>query len=160
MPFINSSSGNVIFNPNADSYSVWISFNCQIADPAVYLYYSLDDGLTYIGPNDCSGYELKYTGCIPVQQAGSNLDYYFEFFDDEGERYFLPENAPDQIYSLEVSFSGDANQDGTTNIFDLLSLLSQISQPNTATESADINKDGKVNIFDLLALLKALKAEG
>jgi mannan endo-1,4-beta-mannosidase len=45
---------------------------------------------------------------------------------------------------------GDINNDGSVNIFDLSTLLSDWG---TANAAADLNKDGTVNVFDLSTLL-------
>ena len=58
--------------------------------------------------------------------------------------------------AAEVQY-GDANQDGATNIFDLLTILRQMSGLAEYTESADLNGNGKIDIFDLLAFLRLLK---
>ena len=51
---------------------------------------------------------------------------------------------------------GDLDQDGRTNIFDLLAMLKKISGGDQDWAS-DMNYDGRVDIFDLLELLRALK---
>ena len=53
-------------------------------------------------------------------------------------------------YSRAAGLTGDLNNDGTVNVFDLSILLSDWA---TGNATADINHDGTVNIFDLSTLL-------
>lgn len=52
--------------------------------------------------------------------------------------------------STPTNISGDLNNDGKINVFDLSTLLSRWG---TADAAADINNDGTVNVFDLSTLL-------
>jgi Dockerin type I domain len=58
--------------------------------------------------------------------------------------------------------SGDVNQDGKTDIFDLLKQLQVLSGSETdpgIVAQADVTGDGKTNIFDLLELLNILSGK-
>ena len=66
------------------------------------------------------------------------------------------------LLTRQVAVSYDINDDGNTNIFDLLSMLGVLSSGNITYEAMgvyDLNADGKVNIFDLLAMLNRLSSE-
>lgn len=52
-----------------------------------------------------------------------------------------------------VCGSGDLNQDGIVNVFDLSILLSHWGQTSATQCQGDINQDGTVNIFDLSIML-------
>ncbi|MEA2062231.1 MAG: hypothetical protein U9P14_00910, partial [Gemmatimonadota bacterium] len=58
-----------------------------------------------------------------------------------------------------ASTNGDVNRDGATNIFDLLTLLPQISGREPATEYSDLDGSGGTDIFDLLELLSLLNEQ-
>ena len=58
------------------------------------------------------------------------------------------------LYSIDTN--GDVNRDGASNIFDLLTLLKQISGMEPATEYSDLDGSGGTDIFDLLELLNLL----
>ena len=62
-------------------------------------------------------------------------------------------------YRGNLPQKGDLDNNGKTNIFDLLGILKALSRGETSWE-ADLNYDGKVNIFDLLEMLRALKSRG
>jgi len=53
--------------------------------------------------------------------------------------------------------SGDIDNNGKRDIFDLLELLRNLTSASPS-KKADVNSDGKVDIFDLLALLRLLSA--
>jgi subtilisin family serine protease len=56
--------------------------------------------------------------------------------------------------------TGDVDQDGKANIFDLLKLLELLSGRDTSpSPCADVNGDTLINIFDLLELLKILSGQ-
>ena len=62
------------------------------------------------------------------------------------------------LFSHASSLTGDINNDGTVNAFDLSLLLSSYGQTTTTCISAsqytcDLNSDGHVNVFDLSILL-------
>ncbi|MFC1614751.1 dockerin type I domain-containing protein [Gemmatimonadota bacterium] len=62
------------------------------------------------------------------------------------------------------TYRGDINEDGQVNIFDLLGMLSMLSNPEGKTERArqiaDIDESESVNIFDLLGMLQVLSGAG
>ncbi len=159
LPFFHSSSENIVFKPHAEFHSVWIKLNYKIANPSVSVFISEDGGETFREPVICNVDGDIFKGLIPAYQEGNTVRYYFEVLDDEGNKYYLPEGAPEQLFALKVAFSGDANQDGTTNIFDLLDILKILSGATSPDIVADVNKDGKVDIFDLLSLLQSLSAQ-
>ena len=51
----------------------------------------------------------------------------------------------------------DVDRDGKINIFDLLSILRQISGEEPATEYSDLDGNGKTNIFDLIEFLSLFR---
>ncbi len=51
---------------------------------------------------------------------------------------------------------GDANNDGTLNIFDILSVLKQMGESDSVAAGADYDLNGTTDIFDLLGLLREL----
>ncbi len=62
------------------------------------------------------------------------------------------------FFSHASSLTGDINNDGTVNVFDLSLLLSSYGQATTTCSTApsdtcDLNADGHVNVFDLSILL-------
>jgi len=159
LPFFHSSSGNIVFKPNTKYHEPWFKLNYPIAYQSVFVFLSTDNGKTFKGPWTCVVDGGIFKGLIPAYQEGSTAHYYFEILVYEGDRYYLPEGAPEQLYSLKVAFSGDVNSDGKTNIFDLLELLRHLSGSKPPSTQSDINKDGVFNIFDLLALLQSLSAQ-
>jgi len=58
---------------------------------------------------------------------------------------------------------GDANHDGTVNIFDITAIIEYLYLDGPAPdplESADVNNDGTINIFDITDLVSFLYLEG
>jgi len=158
-PIFKSSTGNIIFKETTSNFELWVILSSDITPVAVTIVFSNDRGQSFENPISCTEDGELFKGQLPAQQAGTTIHYYFEVIDDEGNYYYLPEGAPEQLFALKVAFSGDVDQDGTTNIFDLLTLLSQLGKVNQPTASSDVNKDGVFNIFDLLALLQSLSAQ-
>jgi rhodanese-related sulfurtransferase len=56
-----------------------------------------------------------------------------------------------------AGLTGDIDDNGSVDIFDLLELLKSLRESGASNERMDINSDGAVNIFDLLELLKLLR---
>jgi hypothetical protein len=61
------------------------------------------------------------------------------------------------VVTVGSSVLGDLNNDGSVNVFDLSTLLSQYGQTGSGNV-ADINKDGTVNVTDLSILLSHYSA--
>ena len=128
------------------------------------LYYSTD-GQNYSSvaltadPNLING----YTGNIPGQVEGTTIYYYIEASDEE-HTVTDPATAPQTAYQFSILLdgiagagAGDANGDGTVNIFDLLDVLKILGGSAQATPGADADHNGRVDIFDLLEVLKLMK---
>ncbi len=156
-----SSSGNITYKSGTQEFEVWVQLYAILLDPLVSIYVSEDKGVIFGDAIPCVKTDNNvYNALVPITLLeGESVKYYFEVTEAGGNKYYLPETAPQTTYTLLTAYDGDANDDGVTNIFDVLSLLSAYSGKDNTPERFDINKDGKFDIFDLLALLKALSAE-
>jgi len=105
---------------------------------------------------------LEHTAVVGLSEIGCTA----EPFVDQG---YPPENVPDN--SLAVLFernnilvmSGDCNNDGTINIFDITHLISYLyldGPPPDPEISGDVNCDETINIFDITYLIQYLYLDG
>jgi hypothetical protein len=103
------------------------------------------DGTTLLGSDSASPY--TYSWNTTTASNGSHT-LSAKAYDAAGN------TATSQSVTVNIqnatTKTGDLNNDGQVNIFDLSILLSNY---NTTNANADINKDGTVNIFDLSILL-------
>jgi len=158
-PIFKSSTGNIIFKETTSNFELWVILSSDITPVAVTIVFSNDRGQSFENPISCNKDGELFKGQLPAQQAGITIHYYFEVIDDEGSKYCMPEGAPEQLFSLKVAYSGDVDNNGKTDIFDLLELLKHLSGSKPQSNQSDVNKDGKVDIFDLLSLLQSLSAQ-
>ena len=64
----------------------------------------------------------------------------------------------DIVFSLSINhFIGDLNNDGVTNILDVVILVEHILSPATVElDGADINDDGDVNVLDIVSIVNVI----
>ncbi len=149
--------GDYTFNTTEGSYQVWADLSTTMTDPTVRIFYSLDGGQSFAQSVGCTREGERYVGLLPAGAEGSVIRYYFEAAQDS-ERVLYPEQAPQESFRIEVKLfaPGDVSGDGAVNVFDLLALLRQLSDPAAQTARSDVSHDGAVDIFDLLALLRMM----
>jgi hypothetical protein len=63
-----------------------------------------------------------------------------------------PAAIPSDSLKIHIKY-GDVSQDGSINIFDLISILRHLSGSEQETSLSDLDNNGKTNIFDLLTFL-------
>ncbi|MFH1069782.1 MAG: M6 family metalloprotease domain-containing protein [Candidatus Glassbacteria bacterium] len=156
-PLFAAAVGSRTFSNTTGTYEVWVDLDPLYAGATAYVIFGTDGGATFPDTLACSGSAERLTALLPALPKESKYSFYFEAVDEGGTLQRLPEDAPDNLYTLTVGASGDLNSDDKVDIFDLLSLLKIISGKATAGQDSDLNNDGKTDIFDLLALLKKLK---
>ncbi|MEA1996507.1 MAG: dockerin type I repeat-containing protein, partial [Gemmatimonadota bacterium] len=106
---------------------------------------------------------VTHTGVVRGYERGVGISYYIVAEDSSGNSVTDPEDiTADNLPSFDFLpvVSGDGNQDGVVNIFDLITLLQALggsSVPSPDQEYAmDLDRNGRVDIFDLLELLRVL----
>jgi hypothetical protein len=152
-----SSIGDETFGDESGYYELWVKINDVLDGPEVYAVYSEDGGEDFDYAIWCDFDGENWVALMEARSLGTVIPYYFEVYDSEGEVYTLPENAPDETFTVTVAENkpGDLDGDWRVSIFDLLDLLGYLGQPDD-TGLRDLNADGKVDIFDLLELLKLM----
>ncbi|MCE5273384.1 M6 family metalloprotease domain-containing protein [bacterium] len=157
-PVFLSALGNEYFRETEGYYQVWVILSNALSNPAVSLLLSEDGGKTFSTRIPCSRVGDRYFGAVPAQPLGTVLCYYAEASDSTGAVYTLPPDAPESCFRLEVTQHkrGDTDDNWKVDVFDLLALLKQLSDPSKQTSQGDVNSDGRIDVFDLLALLKIL----
>ncbi|HUU26437.1 MAG TPA: putative Ig domain-containing protein [archaeon] len=127
------------------------------------LYYALEgQQFTPVNMTLVPGKINQYTASIPGQTEGSSVVYYIEA-GDSLHTVTDPLNAPQNTYRFAILIdgvesvrSGDMNNNGNVDIFDLLEMLKTLGGSSQATGVSDVDGSGKTDIFDLLELLKIL----
>ena len=60
----------------------------------------------------------------------------------------------------ECSANGDANQDGTVNVSDIITVVNHIIGSSTLSDSAlcasDLNGDGAINVTDIITIVNVI----
>ncbi|MEA2062154.1 MAG: dockerin type I domain-containing protein, partial [Gemmatimonadota bacterium] len=106
---------------------------------------------------------------LPAPAPGDSLMYFFIARDIFGNTGCLPETPGrfgSSLFKLKVYASqskGDINQDGKTDILDLVRLIAIINatgEPPGEEEfdAADLDGNGNIDIFDLLGLINILQS--
>ena len=73
----------------------------------------------------------------------------------------FPSHAENKELNIELNFSsstlsGDINEDGITNILDIVILTNLILEGNNENSSGDLNQDGNQNILDIILLINII----
>lgn len=70
-------------------------------------------------------------------------------------------NADGGRTSVSVNATGDANGDGSVNVFDMVAIADNILNASTVDRyGADVNEDGQINVFDLTGVSSIILNNG